>query len=178
MICDIRHYVTRSFQISLWPIIFITFIEPILSKYMNVRILTAITALFLWFSANTQDIHYSQFYMAPLHLNPAMAGVMNCNSRMIVNYRNQWATVLTNPYNTFSASYDQKVPVGREDYFGWGASAWGDVAGETKYKQFMGRLTGSFSKKLFGDRNRSHYLVAGADVGESGRASCRERVSV
>src|SRR5690625_6052941 len=73
MICDIRHYVTRSFQISLWPIIFITFIEPILSKYMNVRILTAITALFLWFSANTQDIHYSQFYMAPLHLNPAMA---------------------------------------------------------------------------------------------------------
>src|SRR5690625_5556006 len=70
---------------------------------MNVRILTAITALFLWFSANTQDIHYSQFYMAPLHLNPAMAGVMNCNSRMIVNYRNQWATVLTNPYNTFSA---------------------------------------------------------------------------
>lgn len=136
---------------------------------MNVRILTAITALFIWFSANTQDIHYSQFYMAPLHLNPAMAGVMNCNSRMIVNYRNQWATVLTNPYNTFSASYDQKVPVGREDYFGWGASAWGDVAGETKYKQFMGRLTGSFSKKLFGDRNRSHYLVAGADVGVNQR---------
>ncbi|WP_236974405.1 PorP/SprF family type IX secretion system membrane protein [Membranihabitans maritimus] len=113
----------------------------------------------------SQDIHYSQFYMAPLHLNPAMAGVMNCNYRVIANYRNQWATVLTNPFNTFSASYDQKIPVGRSDYFGWGASAWGDVAGEAKYKQVMGRLTGSFSKKLFGDRNTSHYLVAGADVG-------------
>src|SRR5690625_5732386 len=33
----------------------------------------------------------------------------------------------------------------------------------------MGRLTGSFSKKLFGDRNRSHYLVAGADVGVNQR---------
>src|SRR5690625_7416620 len=113
------------------------------------------TSLVISLADNMHDIHYSPLYMAPLHLKPAMAGVKNCNSRMIVNYRNQWATVLTNPYNTFSASYDQKVPVGREDYFGWGASAWGDVAGEAKYKQFMGRLTGSFSKKLF-EIGRAH----------------------
>ncbi|GAA5219526.1 PorP/SprF family type IX secretion system membrane protein [Membranihabitans marinus] len=131
-------------------------------------------SVILFFSLSTltkaQDIHYSQFYMAPLHLNPAMAGVMNCNYRVIANYRNQWATVLTNPFNTFSASFDQKVPVGRSDYFGWGASAWGDVAGETKYKQVMGRLTGSYSKKLFGNRKTSHYLVAGADVGLNQRS--------
>ena len=117
-----------------------------LVRFLSILFLILAVAL----NGRAQDIHYSQFYMAPLHLNPAMAGVMNCNNRIITNYRNQWATVLTNPYNTFSASYDQKVPVGRSDYFGWGASAWGDIAGETKYKQFMGRLTGSFSKKLFG----------------------------
>lgn len=138
---------------------------------MKVRVLPAIIVFFiLSWNADAQDIHYSQFYMAPLHLNPAMAGVMNCNNRVIVNYRNQWATVLNNPYNTFSASYDQKVPVGRSDYFGWGASAWGDVAGETKYKQFMGRLTGSYSKQLFGNRTASHFLVVGADAGINQRS--------
>lgn len=123
----------------------------------------------IWMSYG-QDIHYSQFYMAPLHLNPAMAGVMNSNHRVIVNYRNQWGSVLNNPFNTFSASYDQKVPVGRSDYFGWGASAWGDIAGETRNKQIMGRLTGSFSKMLAGDRDQSHYIVAGADVGINQRS--------
>ena len=31
------------------------------------------------FSAKAQDIHFSQFYLSPLNLNPAMTGVMNCN---------------------------------------------------------------------------------------------------
>lgn len=151
-----------------------TYLLPLMNRFSQHMKLRLLSLLFLGLvmtgGLKAQDIHYSQFYMAPLHLNPAMAGVMNCNNRAIVNYRNQWATVLTNPYNTFSASYDQKVPVGRQDYFGWGASAWGDIAGETKYKQFMGRLTGSFSKKLFGGRNTSHYLVVGADVGINQRS--------
>ena len=41
-----------------------------------------------------QDIHFSQFYMSPLTLNPAMTGVMNCNTRFIGNYRNQWSPVI------------------------------------------------------------------------------------
>jgi len=69
-------------------------------------------------TVKAQDIHFSQFYMSPLNLNPAMTGVMNCKTRFVANYRNQWASVLkANAYNTYSASYDQKVPVGREDYF-------------------------------------------------------------
>ena len=37
--------------------------------------------------ASAQDIHFSQFYMAPLDLNPALTGVMNCNQRLSANYR-------------------------------------------------------------------------------------------
>ena len=72
-------------------------------------------------SISAQDIHFSQFYLSPLNLNPAMTGVMNCNIRLVANYRNQWASVLrSNAYNTYSVSYDQRIPVGRYDYFGWG----------------------------------------------------------
>ena len=87
--------------------------------------------IFSSFCLSSQDIHFTQFYMSPLNLNPAMTGVMNCKTRMIANYRNQWAAVLAaNAYNTYSVSYDQKIPVGREDYFGIGGAFLGGVAGE------------------------------------------------
>ena len=84
-------------------------------------------------AVGAQDIHFSQFYMSPLNLNPAMTGVMNCNIRLAANYRNQWASVLRdNAYRTYSVSYDQKIPVGRYDYFGIGGTFWGDRAGANK----------------------------------------------
>lgn len=116
-------------------------------------------------SVNAQDIHFSQFYMSPLNLNPAMTGVMNCNTRMVANYRNQWAAALAaNAYNTYSASYDQKIPVGRSDYFGIGGSFWGDVAGASRFGQTQGKLSFSYSKKMGGYRHKAHYLVMGASA--------------
>jgi len=66
------------------------------------------------FNLNSQDIHFSQFYMSPLNLNPAMTGVMNGNVRLTGNYRNQWASVLRDKsFRTYSVSYDQRFAVGR-----------------------------------------------------------------
>lgn len=121
-------------------------------------------------TVKAQDIHFSQFYMSPLNLNPAMTGVMNCKTRFVANYRNQWASVLkANAYNTYSASYDQKVPVGREDYFGIGGSLWGDVAGESRFGTTQGRISLSYSKKMAGYRKKASYLVLGVDGGMTQR---------
>ena len=123
------------------------------------------------FALGAQDIHFSQFYMSPLNLNPALTGVMNCNIRLVANYRNQWASVLkSNAFKTYSVSYDQKIPVGRYDYFGVGASFWGDKAGELDFATLQGRLSVSYSKKMGGYRNESHYLVLGADAGVTQRS--------
>ena len=120
---------------------------------------------------SAQDIHFTQFYMSPLNLNPALTGVMNCKTRMVANYRNQWAAVLAaNAYNTYSVSYDQKVPVGREDYFGIGGSIWGDVAGESRFGTTQGRLSLSYSKKMAGYRKKASYLVIGADAALTNRS--------
>ncbi len=129
--------------------------------------------LFMLVSSLTdaQDIHFSQFYLSPLNLNPAMTGVMNCNHRLVANFRNQWASVLRgNAYNTFSASYDQRIPVARYDYLGIGGTLWGDRAGQTKFSTLQGRLSASYSKKMGGSRNTAHYLVVGADVGLTQRS--------
>lgn len=115
-------------------------------------------------SVQAQDIHFSQFYLSPLNLNPALTGVMNCNKRLAINYRNQWASAIqANAYNTYSASYDTRISVGQNDYFGIGGSFWGDVAGELSFGTMQARLSGSFSKYLGGGQRRSHYLVFGVD---------------
>ena len=115
---------------------------------------------------SAQDIHFTQFYMSPLNLNPAMTGVMNCKNRFIGNYRNQWASALgANAFNTYSVSYDQKTPIGRDDYFGIGGTLWGDVAGESRFGTTSGRLSLSYSKKMAGYRKKASYLVFGADGG-------------
>ena len=121
-------------------------------------------------SLQAQDIHFSQFYLSPLNLNPAMTGVMNCNVRLVANYRNQWASVMgANSFRTYSASYDQRIPVGRYDYWGVGATFWGDVAGDADFGTTTGKLSASYSKRMGGDRRSSHYLVVGAEGGVAQR---------
>ncbi|TVR83963.1 MAG: type IX secretion system membrane protein PorP/SprF [Saprospirales bacterium] len=116
--------------------------------------------------SKAQDIHFSQFYMSPLNLNPAMTGVMECNQRLVANYRNQWSSVLrSNAFSTYSVSYDHKIPSGRDDYFGVGAAFWGDQAGESNFSTYQGKIAGSFSKFMSGGRDYNSYLVVGAEFG-------------
>jgi type IX secretion system PorP/SprF family membrane protein len=139
-------------------------------KNFTLRLLIMLFAMLSLSTAQAQDIHFSQFYMSPLNLNPAMTGVMNCNHRIVANYRNQWASILKqNAYNTYSVSYDQKMPVGRYDYFGLGGTLWGDKAGASEFGTLQARLSGSYAKKMGGYRRKAHYLVVGADAGVSQR---------
>ncbi len=135
------------------------------------NLLAACLMTLVTFSLSAQDIHFSQFYLSPLNLNPAMTGVMNCNIRLVANYRNQWASVLrSNAYNTYSVSYDQRIPVGRYDYFGVGGTFWGDRAGESNFSTLTGKLSLSYSKRMGGTRKGGNYLVVGAEGGVAQRS--------
>lgn len=57
--------------------------------------------------AKAQDPQLTQFYAAPMYLNPAFTGV-TYEHRMILNYRNQWPGVKT-AYQTYMASYDYNM---------------------------------------------------------------------
>lgn len=58
----------------------------------------------LSFCLRAQDFHYSQFYAAPLYLNPAMTGSTEL-SRVGLNYRKQWPG-LSQDFNAYSAYFD------------------------------------------------------------------------
>ena len=59
---------------------------------------------------NAQDIHFSQFFEAPLLRNPALAGLFNGDLRFQMVYRNQWNSI-TDAYQTGSLNGEYKVPV-------------------------------------------------------------------
>ena len=51
-----------------------------------------------------QDVQFSQFYAAPLYINPAFAG-SDHTPRLVLNYRRQWSG-LDASFTTYSASFD------------------------------------------------------------------------
>ena len=66
-----------------------------------------IISLFVSSLAAGQDMHFSQFYMAPLSQNPALAGA-NYDMQAIINYKDQWRNANA-PFRTFAVSYDMRT---------------------------------------------------------------------
>ena len=63
-----------------------------------------------------QDIHFSQFFEAPLLRNPSLAGIFTGDYRVQGVYRDQWNS-FTNAYRTGSLNAEYKMPVGKGDDF-------------------------------------------------------------
>lgn len=114
-----------------------------------------------------QDVHFSQFYRAPLHLNPALTGVFDCTSQFSANYRNQWSPALGTEaaFTTYSVSYQNKYTAAQSDYWGIGLNALKDIEGTTNFSSTQGKFSVSYSKYLGGRSWRgAHYLSFGADI--------------
>lgn len=75
-----------------------------LLRYILVLSLTA------WsFTVSAQDHIYSQFFNAPLYLNPSLTGQFEGDIRMNMLYRNQW-TGLSGTLSYINASADLNIP--------------------------------------------------------------------
>lgn len=68
---------------------------------------SALSGLLFPLAISAQDVEFSQFYAAPLHLNPALAGI-SYGPRFNINYRNQWPNI-NKGYVTYALSYDQHI---------------------------------------------------------------------
>lgn len=75
-----------------------------------------------------QDPVFSQFYAAPLQLNPALTGLEDAPV-FHLNYRNQWPSI-SQAYVSYAASYSQFFS---KQNSGFGASVLADVAGNGIY---------------------------------------------
>ncbi|HEY9044780.1 MAG TPA: type IX secretion system membrane protein PorP/SprF [Ohtaekwangia sp.] len=67
-------------------------------------IVIKICLIFISSVAFAQDPQFSQYYQAPLYLNPGFAGITP-RQRLVVNHRLQWPS-LPQAFSTYAASYD------------------------------------------------------------------------
>ena len=81
-----------------------------------------------------QDVHFGQFYNAPLVINPANAGDIEGDQRLVLIHREQWRS-LGSPFRTSAFSYD--LPV----------LAFSDKAGSTRFGDTQANLSVSYAIK-------------------------------
>lgn len=82
--------------------------------------------------SSAQDLHFSQYFNAPLLVNPANTGFApDVDYRIGINYRNQWASITPNPYKTMGAWGDVQLFNDRfaDGWVGLGGSILRDQAG-------------------------------------------------
>ncbi len=118
------------------------------------------------------DPHFSQYYAYPLWLNPALTGVINGDARINANYRNQWASISSNPYSTTAISADfrptTKIGVGVNvidqqagssgfNYFAaYGSASYGIIISNDSYQHINFGLQAGMINRSF-DMNKFQF---------------------
>ena len=126
-------------------------------------------------SLRAQDLHFSQFFEAPLLRNPSLAGLFEGDVRVQGVYRNQWNSI-SFPYQTGSLNADYKFPVGKgEDFMTVGLQFLFDRAGTVALTTTHFLPAVNFHKSLSATRNT--YLSLGFMGGPVTRQLDRSRVT-
>ena len=111
-------------------------------------------------SANAQaDPHFSQYYVYPSWLNPALTGAFDGQYRVSGVYRNQWGSV-SSPFTTYGATAEFTT----EKKLNLGASVLKQTAGDGgySYTTVYGNL--AYTGVRFG-KNEEHRIVFGMQAG-------------
>lgn len=109
----------------------------------SLRPLILLTAMGMVRTLAAQDVHFAQFYNAPLVINPANAGDIEGDQRFAMIHREQWRSV-GSPFRTDAFSYDVPLLRGRMGggrYLGVGINAFSDKAGSTRFGDTQGNLS-------------------------------------
>ena len=130
---------------------------------MERNILVIVLALLvLTLSSAAQDIHFSQFYQAPLFVNPALTGAFRGDLRATLNYKDQWNSFGA-PYKTYALQFDAGLFKNKWEraYLGAGLAVFNDVAGDAK----MGTTQANILVSSVVSLNDQMNVSAGISVG-------------
>jgi type IX secretion system PorP/SprF family membrane protein len=110
-----------------------------------------------------QDFFFSQFYAAPLSLNPALTGFSVGDYRAVLNYRDVNKGLI--PSRTYMGSFDMKLlkPVVKPDIFAAGLTVVSDQVAQGSFNK-LSVLASTAYHKNFGS-NKNHYIALGAQLG-------------
>lgn len=143
--------------------------NKIVQSFMrNIKISLIFLISLLFAKLSAQDIHFSQFWLAPIQINPANVGFFEGQTRIAAQHRTQWRAV-TKPFVTYASSVDLPLikRTYRQEIFGIGASVFHDHSGDSRYGTTQLNLSMSYIKGL--NRKNNNFLSVGLQVGGAQR---------
>ena len=143
-------------------------------KQLYAKLFALACSLQLTANSFSQDIHFSQFFEAPLYRNPALAGVVNADVRVQTVYRSQWNSV-ANAYKTTSVNAEYKLPVSGDDFLTLGVQVFHDKAGTTNLTTTHALPALNYHKSLSSEKNM--YLSVGFMGGYVQRSVDRSKMT-
>jgi type IX secretion system PorP/SprF family membrane protein len=105
------------------------------------------------------DPHFSQYYVYPSWLNPALTGAFDGNYRLSAIYRTQWGNI-SSPFSTYGVAADFTT----NKQFNFGVSALNQSAGDGGYNYTTAYGSASYTGVRFG-ANETKRLVFGMQFG-------------
>jgi type IX secretion system PorP/SprF family membrane protein len=116
---------------------------------MRKTLLTVLTCVLLK-TVSAQDPNFSQFFVSPLTLNPALTGKFNGDFRIAGNYRDQWPAI-SKAFVTSTASFDAPIlrsSISELDTWGVGVLAMTDKTANGILSTNMLSVTTAYHKGL------------------------------
>ena len=135
------------------------------------KIALCLIILFPYFEPMAQDIHFSQFAMSPLLLNPALAGMSQGNYRTYANFRTQWNTIAGGAaYRTMAGGADMAIgkTTRYSSYAGIGLSFFSDHAGAAGFETDRVSATVAYHLVVNRDKNMSLSLGIQGSLNHTG----------
>jgi type IX secretion system PorP/SprF family membrane protein len=133
-----------------------------------------LTILWLMCTVTSQaqvDPHFSQFYMFPTYLNPALTGAFDGNVRLTGIYRNQWSNI-SSPFSTIGVSGDFST----NKSMNFGASVLNQTGGDGGYNYTTAHGSAAFTGLRWGTNGTQH-LVIGVNAGIVSRSFDRSKLT-
>ncbi len=135
------------------------------------RLSPALFCLLCTLSVRAQDALFSQFFAVPMTLNPALSGTYDGKYRISGVYRDQWRSVVEEPFKTYALGLDLRFDSDSrrisKDFFAAGIYFQSDKAGILEYSLNQMYLVGAFHKSL--NRSGTQYLGGGVQLGMNQR---------
>ena len=113
-------------------------------------------------SVFAQDIHFSQYNLTPLVINPAQAGAYK-NIEAIVNYKSQWTSISPNAYKTIMVAGDGRMmqKKWKTSWLASGLSLYSDKAGDGNMKTMQANVSFGYHTQLNEQNTLGGALLAG-----------------
>ena len=122
--------------------------------------------------ARAQDPQFSQTFVSPTTLNPALTGLFPGRYRVVINHRSQWSGAMESPFSTsaFAADfhYDFHPKRRASDGFGAGVLFLNDRMASMGLSTNQVMLSGAFHKRL--DARGEETISAGLQAGIAQRS--------